>query len=94
MVERDRRRGPGDPVAGPYITLALFGAAMFEMFQWRQHAVSVSVSSTSWWHSAGSHPDGKLSLNIRRLNDPRHADALDTARSARDEAEATTAAGR
>ena len=75
-----------------YINLALFGTPEFEMFQWRQHAGVGVDQQYFWWHSAGSHPDGELSLNFMRLNDPMIDAALDTARSSLDEAERTAAA--
>jgi peptide/nickel transport system substrate-binding protein len=75
-----------------FITLALFGDPSYEAFLWRQHA-GVSVDNQYfWWHSAGSHPDGELSLNFGRINDPKIDQALDTARSASSKAEADAAA--
>ncbi len=75
-----------------FITLALFGDPTFEAFLWRQHA-GVSVDQQYfWWHSAGSHPDGELSLNFGRLNVPEIDEALDAARSSLDEAERNAAA--
>ena len=37
---------------------------------WRNHAGVGVDQQYFWWHSAGSHPDGELSLNFGRLNDP------------------------
>ena len=45
-----------------------------------------------WWHSAGSQPDGEISLNFGRLDDPAIDAGLDTARSADDPAVAAAAA--
>jgi peptide/nickel transport system substrate-binding protein len=75
-----------------FITLALFGDPIFEAFGWRQHAGVGVDQQYYWWHSAGSHPDGELSLNFGRLNDPVIDDALDAARSATSDEEATAAA--
>ena len=53
-----------------FITLALFGDPTFQAYLWRNHA-GVSVDQQYfWWHSAGSHPDGELSLNFGRLDRP------------------------
>jgi peptide/nickel transport system substrate-binding protein len=75
-----------------YITLALFGDPQFQAFLWRQHAGVGVDQQYFWWHSAGSHPDGELSLNFGRINNPEIDAALDAARSASDDAEATAAA--
>jgi peptide/nickel transport system substrate-binding protein len=75
-----------------YITLALFGDPQFQAFLWRQHAGVGVDEQYFWWHSAGSHPDGELSLNFGRINDPKIDRALDAARSATSEEEATAAA--
>jgi peptide/nickel transport system substrate-binding protein len=75
-----------------YITLALFGDPQFQAFLWRQHAGVGVDQQYFWWHSAGSHPDGELSLNFGRINNPEIDAALDAARSATDQAEADAAA--
>ena len=75
-----------------YITLALFGDPQYQAFLWRQHAGVGVDQQYTWWHSAGSHPDGELSLNFGRINDPVIDKALDTARSATDLATADAAA--
>jgi peptide/nickel transport system substrate-binding protein len=75
-----------------YITLALFGDPQFQAFLWRQHAGVGVDQQYFWWHSAGSHPDGELSLNFGRINDPKVDEALDTARSSSDQAAADAAA--
>jgi peptide/nickel transport system substrate-binding protein len=75
-----------------YITLALFGDPNFQAFLWRQHAGVGVDQQYFWWNSAGSHPDGELSLNFGRINDRVIDQALNTARSATDDAEATAAA--
>ena len=75
-----------------FITLALFGDPTFEAYLWRNHA-GVSVDQQYfWWHSAGSRPDGELSLNFGRLADPEVDSSLDAARVAGDEAEQQAAA--
>ena len=75
-----------------FITLALFGDPTFEAFLWRGHAGVGVDQQYFWWHSAGSHPDGELSLNFGRLDDPAIDAGLDAARSATDPAAATAAA--
>ncbi len=75
-----------------FITLALFGDPTYEAFLWRQHAGVGVDQQYYWWHSSGSHPDGELSLNFGRINNPAIDAALDTARSALDPDEATAAA--
>jgi peptide/nickel transport system substrate-binding protein len=75
-----------------YITLALFGDPSYQAFLWRQHAGVGVDQQYFWWHSAGSHPDGELSLNFGRINDPVIDKNLDTARSATDPATAEAAA--
>jgi len=75
-----------------FITLALFGDPTFEAFLWRQHAGVGVDQQYYWWHSSGSAPDGELSLNFGRLNNPTIDENLDLAREAQDPAEATAAA--
>jgi peptide/nickel transport system substrate-binding protein len=75
-----------------FITNALFGIPDFQMYKWRQHAGLSVDEQYYWWHSAGSHPDGSLSLNFARLNDPVIDKNLDIARSATDPAAAEAAA--
>jgi len=74
------------------ISLALFGAPEFEAFLWRQHAGVGVDQQYFWWHSAGSRPNGELSLNFGRLDDPAIDAGLDAARSAIDPAVANAAA--
>ena len=75
-----------------YITLALFGDPQYQAFLWRQHAGVGVDQQYFWWHSAGSHPDGELSLNFGRINNPAIDAALDEARSATSDPEEATAA--
>ena len=75
-----------------FITNALLGIPDFHMYGWRQHAGGKVDDQYFWWHSAGSHPDGKLSLNFARMNDPKIDAGLDAAREAKDDASAQKAA--
>ena len=75
-----------------FITLALLGDAQFQAFLWRQHAGVGVDQQYFWWHSNGARPDGELSLNFGRLNNPAIDEALDTARSSDDPEEAQAAA--
>ena len=69
-----------------FITKALFGDPDFQMFGWRQHAGTFIDSQYFWWHSSGSAPDGQLSLNFARLNDPIIDKALEDQRKESDPA--------
>ena len=75
-----------------FITRALFGDPTFEAFLWRGHAGVGIDQQHYWWHSAGSKPDGELSLNLGRLDDPAIDAGLDAARSATDPGAARAAA--
>ena len=61
-----------------FITQALFGDPKFQRSGWRNHAGVGVDQQYFWWHSAGSHPDGELSLNFGRVDDPMIDAALDT----------------
>lgn len=75
-----------------FITNALFGVPDFFIYGWRNHAGVRVDSQYYWWHSANAAPDGGLALNFGRVRDDVVDKALETARSASDEAEATAAA--
>ena len=75
-----------------FITNALLGIPDFHMYGWRQGAGGAVDDQYFWWHSAGSHPDGQLSLNFARINDPKIDAGLDAARQATDPAAAQKAA--
>ena len=74
------------------INRALVGAPDFEVFLWREHAGALVDQQHLWWHSSNAAPDGTPSLNLGRLRDPAIDAALDRARTATTEDEATTAA--
>jgi peptide/nickel transport system substrate-binding protein len=74
------------------INLAVFGVPEFQVFSWRQHAGLVVDQQYLWWHSENAFPDGELSLNFGRLRDTDIDAALDAARTATTDEEATAAA--
>ena len=53
-----------------FITNALFGDPTFYATCWRNHAGVGVDEQYFWWHSAGLAPDGELSLNFGRVDDP------------------------
>ena len=62
------------------------------MFLWRGHAGVLVDQQHVWWHSANAAPDGTPSLNLGRLRDRAIDAALDRARTASTEDEASAAA--
>ena len=71
VVERDRRRRSGARrAAGPVHHPGPLRRPAVPGVRWRQHAGVGVDQQYFWWHSAGSHPDGELSLNFGRINDP------------------------
>ena len=75
-----------------FITNALFGVPDFMAYLWRQHAGVNVDNQYFWWHSAGAHPDGELSLNFARIRDPKLDSLLDQARSEADPVKRTAIA--
>ncbi|HEY0519711.1 MAG TPA: ABC transporter substrate-binding protein [Ilumatobacteraceae bacterium] len=75
-----------------FITNALFGADNFFIYGWRQHAGLQVDEQNFWWNSRGAAPDGALSLNFARINDPIVDDNLAKARSETDPAARKAAA--
>jgi ABC-type transport system substrate-binding protein len=75
-----------------FITNALFGVPEFQMYGWRNHAGVTVDNQNFWWYGPGAKPDGQLSLNFGRLNDPVINQNLDTARTATDPAARKAAA--
>ena len=75
-----------------FITNALFGVADFFAYGWRNHAGINVDQQYYWWHSANAAPDGGLALNFGRIRDAVVDKALETARSAKDDATRTKAA--
>jgi peptide/nickel transport system substrate-binding protein len=75
-----------------FINNALFGAENFLIYGWRQHAGQTVDVQNFWWNSKSSHPDGALSLNFARINDPVVDENLALARSDPDEAARKAAA--
>lgn len=75
-----------------FITNALFGAPNFFIYGWRQHAGLKVDTQNFWWNSASYAPDGGLSLNFGRLQDPVVDENLAIARSDPDEAKRQAAA--
>jgi ABC-type transport system substrate-binding protein len=69
-----------------FITNALFGIPEFQMYGWRNHAGITVDNQNFWWYGPGAKPDGQLSLNFGRLNDPVINQNLDTARTSTDPA--------
>ncbi len=61
-----------------FITNALFGIPEFQMYGWRNHAGVTVDNQNFWWYGPGAKPDGQLSLNFGRLNDPVIDQNLDT----------------
>ena len=59
-----------------------FGSPDFGAFGWRQHAGVYVDTQNYWWNGDGAQPDGEISLNFGRLNDPVINGLLDQARSA------------
>ena len=74
------------------IDQALVGAPDFEVFLWRGHAGVLVDEQHLWWDSSNAAPDGTPSLNLGRLRDPAIDAALDRARTATTEDEASSAA--
>lgn len=64
-----------------FITNALLGAANFFIYGWRQHAGIKVDEQNFWWNSASYAPDGAISLNFDRLQDPIVDENLAIARS-------------
>jgi peptide/nickel transport system substrate-binding protein len=75
-----------------FITNALFGADNFFIYGWRQHAGLQVDEQNFWWNSRGATPDGGLSLNFARIQDPVVDDNLAKARSETDPAARKAAA--
>ena len=75
-----------------FITNALFGAPNFFIYGWRQHAGFKVDEQNFWWNSKSFAPDGALSLNFDRLQDPIIDQNLATARSDPDPAARQAAA--
>jgi peptide/nickel transport system substrate-binding protein len=67
-----------------FITNALVGSPDFGAFGWRQHAGIYVDTQNYWWNGDGAKPDGEVSLNFARLNDPVINDLLAKARSETD----------
>jgi peptide/nickel transport system substrate-binding protein len=75
-----------------FITNALFGADNFFIYGWRQHAGLQVDQQNFWWNSRGATPDGGLSLNFARIQDPIVDENLAKARSETDPAARKAAA--
>jgi peptide/nickel transport system substrate-binding protein len=75
-----------------FITNALFGVPDFNIYSWRQHGGIKVDEQNFWWNSASFAPDGALSLNFDRLQDPVIDQNLAIARSDPDPAKRETAA--
>ena len=75
-----------------FITNALFGAPNFFIYGWRQHAGFKVDEQNFWWNSKSYAPDGGLSLNFDRIQDPIVDSSLATARSDPDPAARQAAA--
>jgi peptide/nickel transport system substrate-binding protein len=75
-----------------FITNALFGAPNFFMYGWRQHAGFKLDEQNFWWNSKSFAPDGGLSLNFDRIQDPIVDSNLAIARSDPDPANREAAA--
>jgi len=75
-----------------YITNALFGVPAFQIYQWRSHAGTTIDQQNFWWNSRSFAPDGALSINFGRLNDPAIDADLSTARGDPDPAKRQAAA--
>jgi peptide/nickel transport system substrate-binding protein len=69
-----------------FITDALVGSPDFGAFGWRGHAGLYVDTQSHWWNGEAGRPDGQVSLNFARLNDPVINDLLDKARSETDPA--------
>lgn len=79
-------------IQGDLITNAIFGTPQFQIFAWRQHGGVLIDEQYLWWHSKNAKPDGELSLNMARIDDPDIDAGLDAARSALTAEEAQAAA--
>ncbi|MDQ3147554.1 MAG: hypothetical protein M3R01_11605, partial [Actinomycetota bacterium] len=75
---------------GVYIVEAAFGN--FNAFAWRNHGGFDPDMQHQWWHSDSSNPQGELSINFNRIEDPEIDEALGTIRSSGDEDERREAA--
>jgi len=75
-----------------FITNALFGADNFFIYGWRNHAGLTVDQQNFWWNGAAATPDGQLSLNFGRVQDPVVDSNLAIARSDPDPAKRETAA--
>ncbi|MGZ4766171.1 MAG: ABC transporter substrate-binding protein, partial [Ilumatobacteraceae bacterium] len=75
-----------------FITNALGGAPNFFIYGWRQHAGIKIDEQNFWWNSKSYAPDGALSLNFDRIQDPIVDSNLATARSDPDPAARKAAA--
>ncbi len=75
-----------------FITNALFGADTYYIYAWRQHAGLNVDQQNFWWNSRSAAPDGALSLNFARIQDPIVDENLAIARSSTDEAARKAAA--
>jgi peptide/nickel transport system substrate-binding protein len=75
-----------------FITNALFGADNFFIYGWRNHAGLTVDQQNFWWNGAAATPDGQLSLNFGRVQDPVVDTNLAIARSDPDPAKRETAA--
>jgi peptide/nickel transport system substrate-binding protein len=75
-----------------FITNALFGADNFFIYGWRNHAGLKADQQNFWWNGSAATPDGALSLNFGRVQDPVVDDNLAIARSDPDAAKRQAAA--
>jgi peptide/nickel transport system substrate-binding protein len=67
-----------------FINNALVGSPDFGAFGWRQHAGIYVDTQNYWWNGRSGAPDGQLSLNFARINDPVINELLDTQRAETD----------
>ncbi len=67
-----------------FISAALTGSPDFGAFGWRQHAGVYIDTQNYWWNGDGAKPDGDISLNFGRLNDPVINGLLDQSRTETD----------
>lgn len=70
-----------------FITDALFGKEQFQMYVWRQYAGTGVDPLNFWWNSRGYAPDGELSLNFPRMQDPKVDELLRTIRTTTSDAD-------
>jgi ABC-type transport system substrate-binding protein len=70
-----------------FVANAVFGVPEFQIYGWRQYAGTTVDILNHWWNSRGSRPDGQISLNFPRLNDPQIDADLAVIRSTTDTSE-------